>query len=234
MGPRKSGIQLSATQIAASVLAAITATVAGSFLGVNGTIIGAAVASVVTVVGNAVYSHSIHRTRERVLTVPAVRRMAPLSLTAGVGEGRDGAARRDPVPPSDPAAPSRPDTPPRAVRGWWRRAGLASAAVFVTLLTLLTGVEVVSGRPLTDLLHGTAGSGTTVFGSSQQATTPIRPTSPAPVTVTQTVVPKVVTTTPTVTQTAPAVTVTPTPAPTTSIGTSTTTPPAGATGVPTP
>ncbi len=60
-------LQLSATQIIASALAAVTATFGASYLGVAGTVIGAAVASVLTVVGNAVYSHSLQR----------VARMAP-------------------------------------------------------------------------------------------------------------------------------------------------------------
>src|SRR3954453_16825129 len=57
---------LSATQVMASALAAITATVAASYLGVSGTVIGAAVASVLTVIGNAVYGHSLRSTGNRV------------------------------------------------------------------------------------------------------------------------------------------------------------------------
>ncbi len=76
--------------------------------------------------------------------------------------------------------------------------------LFITLLGVVTASELVSGRPVSDLLRGTSGSGTTVFGASSSH--PSTATTPAPqpaVTVTQTVVPKVVTTTPTVTQTAP-------------------------------
>jgi hypothetical protein len=194
MGPKNSRLQLSSTQLIASVLAAITATVAGSFLGVNGTIMGAAIASLVTVVGNAVYAHSIHRTRERVSTVaPAMRWMTPATLPSASST----TAVLPRVEP-EPAAP---------IRGGWRRVGLAAAGVFAALLTLLTTVEVVSGRPLSDLLRGKSGSGTTVFGSGQGRSVQT-PTSP--VTVTQTVTPAVVTQTPTITQTAPAVTVTPT------------------------
>src|SRR5882762_2389459 len=65
--------ELSVTQIVASTLAAVTATIAASYFGVSGTVIGAALASVVTVVGNAVYSHSIRRTRERVLSAVPIR-----------------------------------------------------------------------------------------------------------------------------------------------------------------
>ena len=61
-------LQLSTVQVLASALAAVTATIAGSFLGVNGTVIGAAIASVLTVTANAIYAHSLQRGRERVRT----------------------------------------------------------------------------------------------------------------------------------------------------------------------
>jgi hypothetical protein len=179
--------RLSLVQLVASALAAVTAAVAGSYLGVNGTVIGAAVASVLSVAATALYSHSLQRTGERVrAVVPASSRW---------------------IPPR-PAAPVQPA--PRA--GGPRRAprtavaAMAALAVFAAALAFLTGVEVVAGRPVSDLLAGKAASGTTVFGSTPQLATRSTP-DPS---VTVTVVPKVVVTTPTVTSTAPAVTVTPT------------------------
>lgn len=50
----KEGLDLSAPQIAGSALAAVTAAVAASFLGVTGTVVGAAVAGAATTVGDAV------------------------------------------------------------------------------------------------------------------------------------------------------------------------------------
>jgi hypothetical protein len=225
-------LQLSAVQVLASALAAITATIAGSFLGVNGTVIGAAVASVLTVTANAIYAHSLRRTGERVRTAAPVARVRTATLS---------------LPPIAPpiaapiAAPTtaptvRTRTRPRPFAGW-RRLGVATAMLFITLLGVVTASELITGRPVSDLLRGTSGSGTTVFGASSSH--PNTATTPAPqpaVTVTQTVVPKVVTTTPTVTQTAPAVTVTPTPTPTGNSGqpTPTPTPPASSTPGPTP
>src|SRR6185437_13824737 len=57
---------LSASQLLASGLAAMSATVAASYFGVAGTVIGAALGSVVTVTGNAVYGYWLRRTRSRV------------------------------------------------------------------------------------------------------------------------------------------------------------------------
>jgi hypothetical protein len=115
-----------------------------------------------------------------------------------------------------------------------RRIAIASVAVFAAVLAVVTSVELVAGRPLSDLLRGQSGQGTTVFGPSNQThatptPTPTQPSQPAP-TVTKTVLPKVVVTTPTVTQTAPPVTKTTTPTvtqstPPPSTATSPTTPP---------
>lgn len=85
---------------------------------------------------------------------------------------------------------------------------IGSLGLFVTVLTVVTGVELVTGRPLSDLVRGDTGSGTTVFGTTKNAA--VEQPLPAP-TVTQTVTPSVVMVTPTVTQTAPAVTATTTP-----------------------
>ena len=53
--------QLSALQVAAGALAAVSAAVIASFFGVAGTVIGAAVASVVSTVGAAVYTETMRR-----------------------------------------------------------------------------------------------------------------------------------------------------------------------------
>jgi hypothetical protein len=108
-----------------------------------------------------------------------------------------------------------------AERSPWRAAALGSAAVLALVLAVVTGVEVVAGRPISDVVRGDSGSGTSLFGNTQQAAG--GGVAPAP-TVTTTVTPSVVVTTPTVTQTAPAVTetaiptvtATPSAAPTTS------------------
>ena len=57
---------LSATQVTASMVAAVTAALVGSRLGVAGTVIGAGLASVISVVGGAVIGHSILLTRKQV------------------------------------------------------------------------------------------------------------------------------------------------------------------------
>jgi hypothetical protein len=180
--------QLSATQLLATALAAITATIAASFLGVAGTVVGAALASVVSAIGTAVYSHSLRTTRARVRAGMQKSRMHAIAI--------------------------------------------GSVALFVTVLTIVTGVEFVTGRPLSDLVRGDTGSGTTVFGTTKNAA--VEEPGPLP-TVTQTVTPSVVVVTPTVTQTAPAVTTTQAPTGTpTAAPTATPSGPPAPSGTPTP
>ncbi|HEY8676955.1 MAG TPA: hypothetical protein VIO13_13475 [Candidatus Dormibacteraeota bacterium] len=217
--PHRPRIQLSATQLIASALAAVTATIAASYLGVSGTVIGAALASVLTVAGNAVYGHSIHRTSERVRTaVPISGRWLPPAERHGL----------EPAPTA--VLPARPARRPHSPLP--RRLAIASVAVFAAVLALVTSVELVAGRPLSDLLRGRSGQGTTVFGPAHQARSV--PQQPSPATVTQTVTPHVVVTTPTVTQTAPPVTATTTPTPPTPSPSPSTSVSGSPTSVPTP
>jgi hypothetical protein len=213
-------LQLSATQLIASALAAVTTTIAASFLGINGTVIGAAVASVLTVAGNAIYSHSIHRTGERVRTA------VPAAPWRSAGTGSTEVLPDHAQPPGEPAA-ATPPIPAKAAAPVWshttttrqprqrrlRRLGFATVGVFVAILGALTSAELVAGHPISDLLQGKSSTGTSVASvlGSQSGGHPSPGTStPAPATtVTRTVVPRVVTATPTVTQTAPAVTVSP-------------------------
>lgn len=62
-GPR--GLQLSASQVIASLLATLTGAIAASYLGVAGTLVGAAVLSVASTMGTAIYKHYLERSRER-------------------------------------------------------------------------------------------------------------------------------------------------------------------------
>ncbi|MFN2562572.1 MAG: hypothetical protein ABR571_14925 [Jatrophihabitans sp.] len=198
------GFDLSATQLVATALAAITATIAASYLGVSGTVIGAALASVVSAVGNAVYGHSLRTTSERVrvdrVFLRERRQPGPAAAPA-----EENVIQNGPPMLPEPARPptrSRPAAHPQTA---WRRIAIGSIASFVAVLAVVTGVEVVAGRPLSDLVRGNGGTGTSVFGTAGGPAA----TSPAGTpTITRTVTPSVVVTTPTVTQTAPAVTTT--------------------------
>ena len=83
-------IDLSATQVIASMLAAITGAVAASTLGIAGTVIGAAVMSIASTAVAAIYKHYIGRSQERLRKAAEAARVSP--LVSG------GAASLDPLP----------------------------------------------------------------------------------------------------------------------------------------
>jgi hypothetical protein len=71
-------IDISATQVIASVLAALTGAIAASFLGVAGTIIGTALMSVASTAVAGIYKHYLARSRERLQAAAEAARLTPL------------------------------------------------------------------------------------------------------------------------------------------------------------
>jgi hypothetical protein len=81
-------IELSATQVIASMLAAVTGAVAASYTGIAGTMIGVAVMSVASTAGGAFYKYYLGRSQERlrsaaVVIAPVIAPLANHSGTAG-------------------------------------------------------------------------------------------------------------------------------------------------------
>ncbi|MFC5064920.1 hypothetical protein ACFPBZ_22035 [Actinomycetospora atypica] len=103
-------------QIMAGALAAATAAILGSFLGVIGTIGGAAAASVISTVGTALYQRSLERTRDAVKSRLVVNQVAGSKVATAVAKVAGGGA--PPAPrtgrPQGPVAPmgQAPMSPP--------------------------------------------------------------------------------------------------------------------------
>jgi hypothetical protein len=97
--------EVSGTQIVAGVLATVTGAVAASYLGVAGTVIGAAVMSVASTGGGAVYKYYLGRTARRMREAAPVITQRTVERAAAVGVRS--AARRG-VPSDHPA--DRPPT----------------------------------------------------------------------------------------------------------------------------
>lgn len=194
--PKAKRFGLSWTQIMAAGFASITATVILSFFSISGTLIGAAVFSMASAVGNAVYGQSLRNTQDRVLDVLPVGKADPASPTVVLpvtGDDEPAAADDEPKLPSAAA-------PGTLSRRAWKRIALTALTIFAFVISVVTAVELIAGRPLTDVLRGDQGSGTSLFGGTTDG-------GAAVPTVTVTVTPTVVTT-PTITQTAPPTTTT--------------------------
>lgn len=213
--PKRRGLGLSVPQIVGSALAAASAAVASSLLGVTGTAIGAVLASVVISVGTALYTRPIERTSQVLKETLPVRvdrirpatdraddeESAPAGATAVERPGQ-GRSRRSGGPG---AAPTR--------RKVWTAVALSSLATIALAFALLTGVEGITGEPVSSWTGHGGHSGTTLGhlfrpgGASSTQDSPgtnasrhDQPTGPAPSTPAPT--------TPTVTVTVPT---TPTP-----------------------
>ncbi|MFS7878012.1 hypothetical protein ACEYXF_32435 [Streptomyces asiaticus] len=201
-GQHKSGrIELSAAHVAGSALAAVAAAVLASRLGVYGTILGAGVVSVVATAGGTLFQHLFRRTGEqikevRVQTRPTGRRRSggpagPVA-PAGPAKAAEAAGPTEPVEPAEPVAPAEAAEPVAAVRtpapGEYgeptthgarprvrRRHAVGAAAVFVVAMSVITGIEMFSGGPVSNV-WGENRTGTTVSdsvsGSSGSKSTP--------------------------------------------------------------
>ena len=182
---------LSVIQIVASTAAAVTAAVIGSRLGVAGTLTGAALASIVSAVGAAVYGHSLLVTRRHMTKALRLVRPTAAAPTTLAGTTTPAATRAAGRRTSRPAMPGPYDDPTVVIRN----AGLtatpaprrsrrplivvlaataAAVVVFAASLATVSLVETVKGSPLS------GGTGLSVHGGN---TSPNPQPTTAPTTV---------------------------------------------------
>jgi hypothetical protein len=167
----KSGaLDLSVTQVIGGALAAITAAWLGSQLSAAGTLVGAALVSIVTAVAGALYTASIRRTREKVKTVfytgqpNEVDEPTVIDIVAD-SEGHIKGQRSHLVEPEPDRSPRGPRTKLN-----WKRVAVAALAIFGIAAVSLTTFELVTGHALS------GGEGTTFQqvregGSSKESDT---------------------------------------------------------------
>ncbi|MDI6101287.1 hypothetical protein QLQ12_21975 [Actinoplanes sp. NEAU-A12] len=191
----------------AGTLAAVSAAVLGSFLGVAGTLIGAALASVVSSIGTEVYHRSIDRGSKRLQSAfviapaavgtPSVEAAADDS-PADVPAAHEEAAEEKTADAGGAGASTAPETataaPGRRIR--WKRVMLVAGAFFLLGIGTLTTAELFAGRSAADVTSGRdSGSPTITFDgvskdskndegepapAPQKSSAPSRGTSPAP------------------------------------------------------
>ncbi|MER6663743.1 hypothetical protein ABT256_04295 [Amycolatopsis japonica] len=134
-------------QVTAAAMAAITAALLGSTLGVAGTVAGAGLASVITTLGGELYLRSLQRTKDAalkarvVLTVPGRRRV--------LDPGEEETVRLKPS--EDEEEPAGRKFKPR----WAVIAGV-SVVAFAVALVAITGFEGATGKTFG------GGTGTTI------------------------------------------------------------------------
>ena len=198
--------QLRIPKLLAGALAAVSGAVVASFFGVEGTLIGAALVSLLVTPAEAVYTHSLtsaHQVARRSL----LHRVGDQADSSEEGASEEGASQAQPQP----------------IR--WQRVAVAAVLAFGIAVVAITGVETVANQPLASLFGsrsqqgGSTSVGVVVAGADRSAppatrapgTSTTSPAGPAPTTTAPIGVP---------TTTAPAATVPSTTAvPTTVAGT---------------
>lgn len=157
--------ELSVPQIAGSALAAVTAAVAASYLGVGGTVIGAALMSVASTVATAVYTHYLKRTGDKVKqhTVIAWREYGaeqPPPRQDG-DEGRLAMAVHATVRESEAERPGEstlvmaPIEVETRRRVPWVKTGVAAALVFGVSMGGILAYQTIAQTTVHDQLTGT-------------------------------------------------------------------------------
>jgi hypothetical protein len=172
--PDKRHVDLSLPQVAGSAAAAVTAAVLASFLGVYGTVIGAAVVSVVATTGGALYQHLFRRTGEQLREVSVLTKASPKPR---------GRTARTPGAPDHSEYPEYNESTVHGTR-WrgWRRSLLAAGTVFALAMVVITGVELVTG-PISGWFHQGGQGGTSVselFGGGHHPVDPLPSTGTTP------------------------------------------------------
>lgn len=178
--PRKP--ELSATQLVASGLATVTATVGASYLGVAGTLWGAAFMSVASTAGVAVYKHYLEQGKEQIWekthAPPEVEEAAadvtradptrtvmwpagahagdPTEVIAGVRPEPEDAATR----PAGTAGPSRAANTMEWLKRRWMVLAASSVAVFAVVMGGVTLVEAIADQPVSSIVGATDDKGT--------------------------------------------------------------------------
>ncbi|MCM2422099.1 hypothetical protein [Streptomyces sp. RKAG293] len=141
-------LDLSVPQVAGSALAAVTAALLASQLGVYGTIIGAGVVSIVATAGGTVFQHFFRRTGEQIRTVST--RHLPVSVPGTEPEAGAGSTRLlEELPP--PGEDERPDgeygeaTVHGTTKRGWHKSAIGAVVVFVLAMGTVTSIELATG-----------------------------------------------------------------------------------------
>lgn len=180
-------------RVLAGALAAVSSAVLLSTLGAIGTIVGAALGSLVVSVATSVYARGLSKSRERMAQAQeaALRRVGVAQAEVRRAQRRPDtgatdahleraneslAGARDELS-TDPEPPTLLD---RLRQLPWRRVVLGAALTFVVALVAITAFELIAGRPVASYTGGTdSDHGTSIGGVDGRQRGPATP-SPSP------------------------------------------------------
>ena len=162
---KENRVEISWVRSLGSALGAVSSAVLLSTLGVGGTLIGAALGSLVITVGGAMYARSLQATKERVI------RTAVRTDRSRLRAGRDPQDAPGEVSQENPPATLTEEDDPSAGERWkrmlcdlpWKRLIGGAAVVFVIAMALILAFELTTGRTVSSY---TGGSSKTESGTS--------------------------------------------------------------------
>jgi hypothetical protein len=149
--------QLRVPKLLASALAAVSGAVVASFFGIEGTLIGAALVSLLVAPAEALYTHSLASAHN------VARRSLLRRVSEQAGASEEAASEAHPQP----------------IR--WQRVAVAAVVAFGIAVGAITGVEAVAKQPLASLVgsrprpEGSTSVGVVVAGADRSAPPATRP-----------------------------------------------------------
>ena len=196
-------VEISWVQVSASALAAVSSAVLLSTVGVAGTLIGAAVGSVVATVGNAVYAHYLSVSRARVAAAQAAALERVTRARSGASAVWADSRRNDPDhgPTTTLREEQAHDELDRAeheldevageapAASWrdafvdlpWKRIAAVAGGIFVVAMLVIVSFELLTGRAVSTYTGGSDSGGRTSIpglGSERDSRTPDKEPTP--------------------------------------------------------
>ncbi|HEU5429160.1 MAG TPA: hypothetical protein VFU74_19930 [Actinocrinis sp.] len=174
-------IGLTTSQVAASALAASCAAIVASYLGVAGTISGAAIGSIVATTGSAFYGHAFHTGGKKI-----VKRLGPNTFLLSGPKGKAAiTVQASTTIAPEPTTTRAPAGPPGPKQSRYRKAGALAAALLVVFGAAITvgllagGAIRQSGTGITEIPPQFATRSSTATRPAGSNTPPTPTTSPS-------------------------------------------------------
>lgn len=180
-------------RVSAGALAAVSSAVLLSTLGAAGTMIGAALGSVIVSVATSLYSSGLAASRKRVAEAQtlamrrvgvaqaevrrASRRTASSEAHLHHADAELSAAKAE----LDDAEGSATPTWAERLRALpWKRVAVFAAGFFIAAIVLITAFELITGKPVSSYTGGTSGGGTSFSRFDNGTSTPTTPSPSTP------------------------------------------------------
>lgn len=143
---QKTFLGLSLPQVIGGVLASTTAAIVGGQLGVAGTVLGAAMTTIIITVGGAMYTHGITRTKSSLGVVASRFRLGGTTPLKNVPDLAADSPEANPAVEADPALVA-----PATSTSWRDRISpkkllATAAAIFLLAAVAVTGLEALRGQ----------------------------------------------------------------------------------------